>query len=157
MSFSCPWGKIMLYSVVCFQVDLTPEKYSLVHYVSAIVEQTGRAWAWDVASGHMLPDPFQGGHCLWRSGQVLGDVMMIVSAKESSVTPWLRKRYVFSYSALSEIWIGNAWLRRSSLGSLLCAGQQDLPATAETEMPPAIPIMLLRAHIRWNCFARGWE
>lgn len=44
MSFSCPWGKIMLYSAVCFQVSLTPEKYSLVHYVSTIVEQARRAW-----------------------------------------------------------------------------------------------------------------
>lgn len=34
----------MLYSVACFQVDLTPEKYSLAHCVLAIVEQTGRAW-----------------------------------------------------------------------------------------------------------------
>lgn len=34
----------MLYSSVCFQADLTPEKHSLVCYVSAIAEQTWRIW-----------------------------------------------------------------------------------------------------------------
>lgn len=43
MSFFYPWGKIMLYSAVCLQVDLTPEKSSLASYVLAIAEQTGRA------------------------------------------------------------------------------------------------------------------
>ena len=36
VSFCYPRDKIMLYSAVCFQADLAPDKYGLVRYVSAI-------------------------------------------------------------------------------------------------------------------------
>ena len=88
-----------------------------------LLSRPGGPGARDMASGQILPNPFQGGHCWWRSGHLSGGVTMIVSAKEPSVRPSLKKQYVFNYSALSEIWIGSAWLRWSNLGSvLLCAG-----------------------------------
>lgn len=70
----------------------------------------------DVASGQILPNLFQGVHSCWRSSHLSGAVAMIVSAKDPSVRPSLKKHYVFNYSALSEIWIGSGWLHKTSVG-----------------------------------------
>lgn len=51
----------MLYSVLCFQVDVTPEESSLTRYVSAVAEQTARAWGQRHDSGQILPNLFQEG------------------------------------------------------------------------------------------------
>lgn len=93
----------MLCLAFCFQVDLTPEKSILTHYVSAIAEQTRRGWGLRCA---VRPNPAKsipGGSLLVEKGHLSGDVTMMVSVKEHSVRPLplLRKHYVFSYSAFS--------------------------------------------------------